>query len=337
MRENLVTIIIPVYNTQDYLERCVSSALGQTHHDLQVILINDGSTDGSGRMCDAYAAADSRIEVIHQENAGQSAARNSGLERVKGQWVTFLDADDYFSMHYVEQSLSACLKHGADIAACRSISDYDGSLGEELFALPDNSDNFERISNREAVLMHFGRRAALLNMACCKLYRASLWRGLRFPPGMIWEDVFVSHHILYNAHAVIILGSALYAYCMVPGSTMRKPFSLKRLDALKAWEEGIRFYEQAGEPEFAALARRVYCNRVFDAYGLCKKHLPDERAVHKQLRRQAISAYREAMRIRSYIDLSPKRAFAYRVKQLIGRYCPALYAAMFLRKPTWTL
>lgn len=330
----LVSIVIPVYNTQDYLERCISSALNQTHQNMQIILINDGSTDNSGAMCDAYAEIDSRVEVIHQENAGQSAARNIGLDKINGQWVTFLDSDDYISKHFVEINLAACLQHNADISVSGHVIDYNGNICEDGF---DKSTQVECITNREAVIRHFSKKGALFNMACGKLYRVSLWNDLRFPVGKMWEDLFISHRVLYTSERVAVLDVRLYAYYMAPGSLMRKPFNIKRLDALDAWSESIRFYEHANEPEFADIAQRIYCNRLFDAYGMCRKLLPDESEIHKQLRRQAIATYKKVKRIRSYIDCSLSKTYAYRMKQIIGRYFPALYIAIFLRKPNWTI
>jgi len=332
--KELVSIIIPVYNTMDYLDRCVTSALCQTHQNTQIILINDGSTDGCGDKCDEYAAREPRVVVIHQENAGQSAARNTGLDHATGQWITFLDSDDYISRYFIEYNLTACLQHDADIAISEYLVDYDGNLAEDGFKW---TNQIERFSTREALIHHFGKRGALFNVVCSKLYRASIWNDLRFPVGFIWEDLFVSHRMFYNAKTVVVLDAHLYAYYMAPGSTMRKPFSLKRLDALEAWKEGVRFFEQVEQHDFSNIARRVLCNRLFDAYGLCKKQLPDERNIQKQLRDQAIQTYREVRRIRRYIDLSRRRTLAYRIKQLIGRYCPALYMAMFLRKQTYNL
>jgi len=328
----LVSVIIPVYNMQDYLERCVKSALGQTHRELQIILINDGSTDNSGEICEAFGGGNPQIEVIHRENGGLSAARNTGLDHASGKWITFLDADDYISRFFIEESLAACLSYDADIAACRYVPDREGNLGEESFA---KASTFDLITGREAAIRHFGKDAIWLNMAWGKLSRASLWRDLRFPVGKINEDVFVSHKLFFSAGKVVISDAYLYAYYLSPGSIMRKPFTLQRLDVLDAWREGVVFYEKAGDRELYDIARRVYCNRLFDAYGVCRRLLPAESGTHKQLRRQAITAYNEARRVNSYIDLSLSKALLNRGKQFLGRYFPAVYAAIFTRSRTY--
>ena len=328
----LVSVIIPVYNMQDYLERCVDSALGQTHRELQIILINDGSTDSSGEICEAFGAENPQIEVIHRENGGLSAARNTGLDHARGKWITFLDADDYFSRFFIEENLDACLEYGADLAACRFVPDLVGNLGEESFTKASTS---ELITGREAAIRHFGKGAMWLNMAWGKLSRASLWKDLRFPEGRINEDVFVSHQLFFSAGKVVISDAYLYAYYLSPGSIMRKPFTLQRLDVLDAWQEGVRFFEKAGDRELYDIARRVYCNRLFDAYGVCRRLLPDERATHEQLRRQSIAAYSEVRRVYSYIDLPSSKALLNRGKQFLGRYFPAVYAALFTRSRTY--
>jgi len=328
----LVSVIIPVYNMQDYIIRCVDSALKQTHGNVQIILVDDGSTDNSGGICDAYQAKDNRVETIHRLNGGLSSARNAGLERVKGQWITFLDADDYISRRFIEHNLSACMEYGADISINKYIWDVRGDLNEDGFIQPSQ---YELITGREAAVRHFGKDAAFLNMACGKLSRAALWNDLRFPEGKINEDVFVSHRLLYGAKKIVLSDARLYAYFMSPGSIMRRPFTLKRLDALDAWEEGIRFFNSAGDRELYDIARRVYCNRLFDAHGICKKLLPDERSVHTRLRRRGIAAYGDIRRIYSYIDLSFTHFILYRGKQAVGRYFPFLYAALFLKNRSY--
>ena len=330
--DELVSIIIPVYNTQGYLERCVDSALGQTHRNLQIILIDDGSTDRSGEMCDAFASAHPQVEAHHKENGGNSSARNMGLDNARGQWIAFLDSDDYISRHFVEQNLAACLGHGADISVIQQVVDANGTLGEDIFT---EATQHECITGREAAIRHFGKDAALLNTVCGKLSRTPLWADLRFPEGKTIDDVFVSHRLLHSAGRIVISDAQLYCYFMSPNSIMRAPFSLKRLDALDSWLEGVRYFEQIGDRELTDIARRVYCNRLFDAYGLCKKLLPAEKETIKKLRRQSIETFSEVRRTRSYIDLPAKRAFAYRGKQLIGRYLPALYTALFLSDRTY--
>jgi len=313
---------------QDYLERCVYSALGQTHRNLQIILVDDGSTDQSANICERLKTEHSNVEVIHRENGGLSAARNTGLDHVRGKWIVFLDADDYLSCFFVEQNLNACLETGADLVVCRFISDFDGNTDENKFIKDLKT---ETITGREAAIRHFGKDAIWMNTAWGKLSRISLWNNLRFPENRINEDVFVSHQLFYESKKVVISESYLYAYYQSPESIMRKPFTVKRLDVVDAWREGVIFFEKTGDRELFDIARRVYCNRLFDAHGICKKLLPDDRETHIKLRNKAVDIYREIRTIRSYADLSPVKFITYRLKQFIGRYFPSAYAALFLR------
>jgi len=328
---DIVSIIIPVYNVEKYLERCIESVLRQTYTNLQIILVNDGSQDSSGQICDVYAAKYPQIEVIHQLNGGLSAARNAGIECATGEWIVFVDSDDYISAHFVKQMLDICILHGADISICKFIFDYDGNLNENDFI---KSDDFELITGREAVVRHFGKNTMLYILPWNKLMRTSLWKDLRFPVGKINEDVFVSHNLLYSAHNIVVIDTHLYAHYQSPGSIMRSPFTLARLDVLDGWYEGVRFYEQVAESEFANIARRVYLSRLFDAYGLCGKFLPDERDIRKNLRRKAVETYNTMKLINSYIDLTQQQVFLYRIKWFVGRYFSALYYVLFLRHRT---
>ena len=328
---DIVSIIIPVYNVEKYLVRCIESVLRQSYTNLQIILVNDSSQDNSGQICEDYAAKYPQIEVIHQVNGGLSAARNAGLERVIGEWIVFIDSDDYISAHFVKQMLDSIILHNADISICKFILDYDGSMNEDDFK---KSDKFELITGREAVVRHFGKDALLFNLAWCKLMRASLWKDLRFPVGKINEDVFVSHYLLYNARTIVIIDAHLYAYYQSSSSIMRSQFTLARFDVLDGWYEGVRFFNQVAEPEFANIACRVYLSRLFDAYGLCGKFLPNERDMRKSLRRKAIETYNTMKLVHSYIDLKQNKVFLYRTKWFVGRYFPAIYYVLFLRHRT---
>jgi len=172
-------------------------------------------------------------------------------------------------------------------------------------------------------------------MAWGKLCRAAMWNDLRFPAGKIIEDVYVSHRLLYGAKKIVLSDARLYAYFLSPGGIMRKPFTLERLDALDAWEEGVRYFKSIGDFELQDIARRVYCNRLFDAYGICKKLLPGERRTHERLRQRGVAAYDDTKRIRAYIDLPFIKKIMYHGKQAIGRYFPFLYSALFLKNRSY--
>ena len=330
--DELVTIIVPVYNAYKYIERCMLSITNQTHSALQIIFVNDGSTDGSGDLCDSFAERDERIEVIHRTNGGVSAARNIGLEQVRGEWISFVDSDDYISPYYIEEMLAAA-KDGCDIVVCRSVKVLDSATAETapFQRLPHS----RRITGYEASVQHFGENAHILNLSWGKLIRAHLWEGLRYPEEItIGEDMFVSHSLYYNARYVVIMDSVLYAYVQSDGSLLRREFTTTRFDVLDAWEAAVHLFETEREDDLLHIARRVYCSRVFDAKCACKKYLPLERETLSLLHRRAVKAYGEAKPIRGYIDCSSSKSFAYRVKLFIGRWCIQLYFLLFVRGRT---
>jgi len=329
--DGLVTIIVPVYNMHAYIGRCAETLTRQTYQNLQIILVDDGSTDGSGEICDAIAGKDERVEVFRRTNAGVSAARNTGLERVRGQWIAFVDADDFVSPYYIEDLLGAA-NEDCEMAICRFVWVPDGGEKDVSFR---RGENIRRITGREACIRRFGKELPLYNRCWGKIYKAQLWEDLRYPEDMtIGEDLFVSHTLLYRAGHIAITDGILYAYAQTPGSIMSGNYSPKRLDALDAWQEAVRLFSEAGDKELEKIARRVYCSRVFDAQYICKKQDPEDRENLIMLRQRAVAAYRDAKPIKGYIDGPSYMTLAYKLKLFLGRWRLPLYARLFIGKRT---
>ena len=218
-----ISVIVPVYKAEEYLERCVDSLLAQTHSNLEVILIDDGSPDGSGAICDAYAARDSRVVVIHQENAGPSAARNAGLERLSGDYVTFADSDDYVDADYCEYLLTLALRHGADMTQCGAWEE-DGSAVRVLG--PDEDIVLEAgLKSMQGRNWHtYG------NTIWGKLYRHEIIRSARLDSRCcIGEDLHFNFQALREAGAIVMGREAKYHYVLTEGSLFRSAPSRERL------------------------------------------------------------------------------------------------------------
>ena len=330
--DDLVTVIVPVYNVEKCLKRCVDSIISQTHPKLQIILINDGSTDGSGEICDDFAAQDSRVEVLHQVNAGVSAARNAGLSSARGVWIAFVDSDDYVSPYYIEDMLIAAVQNDCDIAICHAVWVREEDCGQTTFK---RTTETRCATGREASLRRYTSSDDFYNSSWGKLSLACLWTDLRYPDGMIAEDMFVSHSLIYNAKKIAIINAKLYAYVQTDGSIMRGEFKPKRFDALDAWQEGVRVFDSAGDADLANIARRVYCFRTFDACVICKKELPQQKELLRTLKARAAEAYGEVKSIRGYYDCSPRKELAYRVMLFAGRSCLPLYELIFMRRSLW--
>ena len=331
--DELITIIVPVYNARGYIDRCIASLTVQTYHALQIILVDDGSTDGSGDVCVAYAGLDERIEVVRRANGGASAARNTGLGRARGAWIAFADADDFVSPYYIEDMYAAA-GDGCDMVICRTAWVGDGP-DIDIQGSFRRGGGASHITGREACMRNFGKDVYLFNSVWGKLFKASLWEGLRFPEGKICEDMYVSHALLYRTGDITIIDAVLYAYVQSGSSVMRCAFTLQRLDVLDAWQEGVRFFSEAGERDLEKIAKRVYCSRVFDALHVCKKMIPGEREAMRLLRLRAAVAYGEVKSFTDYADCSNRKALAYRVKLFLGRWCPPLYALLFMRARTY--
>ena len=202
----MVSLIIPVYNVEKYLPQCLDSVITQTYHDLEIILVDDGSTDKSGTICDEYARRDERIKVYHTANHGLSAARNYGLDRATGEYIAFLDSDDWFSLDAIQTFLTTARETNADIVACRYYVEYVGMTTE----YPEPLELF--IAEGDAVLASLVLERKVNNAAWNKLYRASLFEAVRYPVGRIYEDVATTWHLFSRCDRLAYITSCLIHY-----------------------------------------------------------------------------------------------------------------------------
>lgn len=213
-RETLLSVIIPVYNVEEYLARCVNSILNQTHPALEVILVNDGSTDGSGSICDAFARIDPRVRVIHKENGGLSSARNAGMDAAAGEYITFVDSDDWIEENAYEHLLG--LMEGYHVKlVCGGNYDVDGGTGERTLGICPQKE--EVITAEEMVARMFMWQGCD-SSACDKIYHRSLLDTFRYPEGRVCEDVAVTYKIVLGTDRVAMSDLPFYNYYHRPGS-----------------------------------------------------------------------------------------------------------------------
>lgn len=265
----LISVIVPVYKVEAYLDRCVQSIVGQTYQNLEIILIDDGSPDDCGAMCDAWAEKDSRIRVIHQKNAGGGAARNTGLAAAEGELIAFVDSDDYLQAHMYEH-LYALLDETVDIAECVMImtesddADMDDGSGAQV----------KIVDTEQALALHI-RDEMFCQTPPNKLYRREVIADIRFPAGNLIDDEFFTYRVLGNARHLAHSSARMYAYRQQPDSAMHKPFSLKRLQGLYAKQQRLEYLTER-MPNLADEARfELYFSCVFAMQG-CLKSLPKE-------------------------------------------------------------
>ena len=244
-----ISVIVPVYKVEPYLHRCVDSILGQAFTDFELILVDDGSPDNCGKICDEYAKTDHRIHVIHQENGGLSSARNTGIdwafENSDSKWLSFVDSDDWIDELFLETLYKGVLETDTRISSCAFVRT------SSLDTAPPQNASPEELLWDEFYL----KDPIIAAVAWNKLYDKDLFDGLRYPVGRIHEDEFLTYKLLYKAKKVAFIDSSLYFYWQNPEGIMQKPFSLKRLDSIDAFGEQCAFLRRIG-------CTKLYYNRV---------------------------------------------------------------------------
>lgn len=230
MQNELISIIVPVYNVMEYLEECVQSICAQTYRNIEIILVDDGSTDNSGKKCDELAKADSRIRVIHKKNGGLSDARNRGIEEARGQFVGFVDSDDWIEPDMYHLLYTNCIINSSDISVCGYYRDYlDKSI--------KGNNKKEGTFLRDEALSLLLEGVYIQDHAVTKLYRKELWQNVRFPIDKIYEDIRTTYRVFLNSHNVTVIDKPLYHYRQRAGSIVRSGFNDKKLEWINALNE----------------------------------------------------------------------------------------------------
>ena len=246
-----ISIIVPIYNVEEYIEKCVDSLINQTYKNIEIILVDDGSTDKSYDICKKYSETDSRIKLIHKENGGLSDARNVGIDNATGDYITFLDSDDWISYDYSEIMIKELQETNADIVMSNLVNVYDNDYVFET----KKTFGKKTYTNIEA-LEAFEDTISVVAVA--KLYKKELFDNLRYKVGKIHEDEFMFHRIFYRAENISCLDIELYAYRQRHNSITTSKYSLKWLDALEALEDRMLFYKEKSLNLLKEKTRAVY-------------------------------------------------------------------------------
>lgn len=215
MLNNLISVIVPVYNVEKYLRKCLDSIINQTFSNFEVILVDDGSTDMSGSICDEYVKKDVRFRVIHRENGGLSAARNSGLLAAKGTYLNFIDSDDWIRAELLEQLINLLESHEADISKCNFFSDEKDNLNEQ--------EEIRCYTSREYMIRYFNAKSDSNSYFCGKLFKRNLFDNQCFPVGKTCEDMFLMPQIIKNATKIVVTNQKYYFYYQRPNSITNNP------------------------------------------------------------------------------------------------------------------
>ena len=236
--ESKVSVIVPIYNVEKYLKRCVDSLINQTYKNLEIILVDDGSPDNCPQLCDEFSNIDSRIIVIHKKNGGLSSARNAGLDIFTGDYVVFIDSDDYIAENMIEKMVESNINIDADIVVCDYYLDYTSFLKKQK-----HYKHKRIVSNSQKFKMLYNSRYAIPTVvAWNKLYKRNIFNTIRYDNGKLHEDEFMICKLLNNANKILYIPERLYYYVQRDGSITSK-FSLKSFDKIEAFDLRIKYFQ----------------------------------------------------------------------------------------------
>lgn len=314
--EKLISVIIPVYNAEKYIENCVSSILTQTYRNFELILVNDGSTDQSLKLCEELAARDSRIKVIDRENGGAGAARNSGLKVMKGEYVVFADSDDYVSESYLENLYLAAESGGFDIVQCNLQSSFQ--QGKKSGSVEYNQSDVSEITKVQALNYRLYKVSI-----CSKIYSSHLFMDFEFREGIIYEDDASYYIFIDKAERIAILNETLYYYFMSDNSVMRNNKKDKSTEFIDIYEERLQYFKNKNDvaliegtyDRYCLVLMLVYSNAV--AYGNNQNDMAQFMSLFKKY-------YPEAMRAKE-VSMKDKLMFS------CFRLCPSFTGKMIAR------
>ena len=256
MESNYISVIVPIYKVEDYLDRCVDSIVNQTYRNLEIILVDDGSPDKCPKMCDKWAEKDNRIRVIHKENGGLSDARNAGMRVATGDYISFIDSDDYISLDFYETLYNVALTQNADIVECSVVSCYEDGRVDAY-----EDDSLILSFNTEDALSGLIAENPFHQHVWNKLYKAGHVRNITYAVGKLNEDEFWTYQVFGRAKKVSKINKTMYYYFQRSSSIMGKSYNIRRLDALEGKANRQKYIEE----RFPSLALQA----KIDMYGSC--------------------------------------------------------------------
>lgn len=307
--KDLISVIVPIYQVEDYLIECLDSIINQEYTNLEIILVDDGSKDKCPKICDDYKLKDNRIKVIHKPNGGLSDARNAGLEIAKGKYICFVDSDDVLNKNFIMTLYNNIKTTDADISICdflsiKTISDISD----------DNITNNLKLYTKEEILNDFYKKQSLrLVLAWNKLYKREIWNNIRYPKGKVHEDEFVIHYILDNINKLVISDSKLYYYRQRENS-ITSVYNKKRLNALEALEDRLEFYKKHSN-------EKMYNNTLYNFFFSIRHHLKQMKGIkefneiEKDLKKKNKQVYKKLLKCKTISLLKKIKLTIYFIKK----------------------
>lgn len=291
----LISVIIPVYNTKNYLKNCLNSIVKQTYNNLEIIIIDDGSQDGSGEICDAYAKKDPRIKLIHQKNAGLSSARNAALKIATGDYITFIDGDDSVTVDYVERLYELVKKYKTNFSICSFAEIY-----------PERTVNFgknysEKCFNTAECLRYMLNEQGFTTTAWGKLYARELWQNLNFPDGKIHEDIGVVYQAVMKCNKIAYTPEPNYYYYQRKNSITNQTFTADKLALISLTDKMCDDIDK----KFPALQNTTNCRRMHARFSILRQ-MPSGRKLSPELRKKQKEIIKYLRTHKDYILKNPE-------------------------------
>ncbi len=267
--QDIISVIVPSYNVEPYIQKCISSILNQSYRNIEIILVDDGSTDKTGKVCDQLAKTDARIRIIHKRNGGLSDARNAGIDIASGKWLAFVDGDDYLSTNALEAMHAACIRNDCDIAVCNIVR----------VTAEGKTEPFYEPVHCETVLENDEKYSTLKQPSVCnKLFKAGLFDNIRFPVGKYYEDTFVYHELVFRARRLVLTGENGYWYLKRNESIIDSSATNERyFDFIEAVYKRMEFLHDKGVEEYSVEAGLSLYGALSNAY----KRIPRSKQTEK--------------------------------------------------------
>lgn len=351
-RKVMISIIVPVYNVENELKRCAASILAQSYQEFELILVDDGSSDQSGAICDSLKRKDARIRVIHQENKGLSAARNTGLLAAGGEYIAYIDSDDYVHPSYLEILYQNAKNYQAEVSVCGYLPVWEkratnnraagvtdstacsklphGSFAGRAFASVQKCFGRQDNVQKEGRIRQYSGRGAAKEIvagnkshmitAWGKLYHHSLKKWLIYPEGRLHEDEFVTYRVFYEAKKVVTADLPLYYYVQREKSIMNSRYSKRRLDKIAALKDAISFFSEKQDAELKVYAEKRYLLNLQIAWYRVFRFLPEETDILTELKREWRRMYQQNRAV-----IKQHCSMIERIEILVYQLSPELY------------
>lgn len=312
----LISVIVPIYKVEKYLEQCLDSILKQSYNNLEIILVNDGSPDNCGKICDEYAKKDNRIKVIHKENGGLSSARNAGLDIATGEYISFIDSDDCVAENFIETLYKLCIENNCDISECDFLRFENEICTNKMKINVETHTSYEMQSRLDEY--EFSVRGVVV---WNKLYKKYLYQNIRFPVGKINEDEYTTYKVLYNCKTLICTtNQELYYYRINSNSIMGQNFNVRRLDVLLGLEEKMNFYKEKKYMDIyvkVVVRYQNLLNSFFISLSECNINLKNEKDIIIKKARKNYKIYkscRDKNKIKNLIFILIPHFYYYLIK-----------------------